>query len=196
MPGRGREPLLGVLGVEPGLDGVPELRRRLALEPAAGGHVQLQLDDVEAGRLLGDRVLDLQPGVHLEEGEQLLLGLVEELDGAGADVAGGLDQRHGRLAQRRGLLGGQRRGAGLLDHLLVAPLHRAVAHAGRPDVAVLVGDHLHLDVPAALDQPLHEDGRVAERARRLGLRALERLLQLGLGRGRSGCRGRRRRCGT
>src|SRR3712207_9239632 len=62
----------------------------------------------------------------------------------------------GGLAQRGVLRGAERRRAGLLDDLLVAPLHRAVAHAGRPDRAVLVGDDLDLDVAAALYQPLHE----------------------------------------
>ena len=60
----------------------PALGRRRAVEPAAGGHVQLRLDQVEAGGDLGDRVLDLQPGVDLEEREQPVAGVVEELDGA------------------------------------------------------------------------------------------------------------------
>src|SRR5215218_2291709 len=50
-------------------------------EPGAGRDVDLQLDDVEAGRRLGDGVLDLEAGVDLEEGEKLLARLVEELDG-------------------------------------------------------------------------------------------------------------------
>jgi hypothetical protein len=78
---------------------VTELGRRLALEPVAGGHVQLELDDVESGRRLGHRVLDLETGVDLQEGEQLLGGLVEELHGARVDVARRLDQRLGGLAQ-------------------------------------------------------------------------------------------------
>jgi hypothetical protein len=45
--------------------------------------VELQLDEVEPRRRLGDRVLDLQAGVDLEEGEQLLVGLVQELHRAG-----------------------------------------------------------------------------------------------------------------
>ena len=47
VPGRGGEVLLGVLGVEPGLDGVALGRRRLAVEATARGDVQLQLDEVE-----------------------------------------------------------------------------------------------------------------------------------------------------
>ncbi len=63
-------PALGrVLGVQPGLDGVTARRRRLSVEVAAVGDLQLQPDEVEAGGGLGDRVLDLQPGVHLEEEE-------------------------------------------------------------------------------------------------------------------------------
>ena len=46
------------------------------------------------------------------------------------------------LAQRRVDRG---RGA-FLDQLLVPPLHRAVALAEMHDIAVLVGEHLHLDV--------------------------------------------------
>ena len=80
----GGEVAVGVLGVEPGLDGVAALGRLVALEPAAGRDVDLQLDQVGVGGDLGDRVLDLEPGVDLEEREVLAAGLVEELDGAGA----------------------------------------------------------------------------------------------------------------
>jgi hypothetical protein len=37
-------------------------------EPLAGGDVQLPLDQVEPGGQLRDGVLDLEPGVDLEEG--------------------------------------------------------------------------------------------------------------------------------
>ena len=87
-PGDGREVAVGVLGVEPGLDGVAAPRPAgspSSLPPAAT--CSCSLDQVDAGGDLGDRVLDLQPGVDLEEGEQLLAGVVEELDGAGAAVA-------------------------------------------------------------------------------------------------------------
>src|SRR3712207_1362552 len=86
----------------------------------------------------------------------------------------------GGLAQRGVLRGAERRRAGLLDDLLVAPLHRAVAHTGRPDRAVLVRDDLDLDVAAALYQPLHEHDRVAEALLRLRPGAGQRLVELGL----------------
>ena len=86
--GRRCELALRVLGVEAGLDRVAVGRRRVALQATAGRDVELQLDEVESGRELRDRMLHLEPGVHLEERELLLLRLVEELDRAGVRVAG------------------------------------------------------------------------------------------------------------
>ena len=159
-----------VLGVEPDLDRVParlgapdvEVGQRGAL-----GHRELQRDQVDAEDLLGHRVLDLEPGVHLQEEEPLGLRVVEELDRAGADVADRRGRDAGRVVQCSGHLGGEVGRGRLLDHLLVAPLDRAVAFAEHEDVAVPVADDLHLDVAAALDVRLDEDGAVAERAGRL-----------------------------
>jgi hypothetical protein len=93
--GGGGEVVLGVLGRQPGLDGVAVRRGRGrgdVGQPAAHRHVQLELDDVDARRRLGDRVLDLQARVDLQERQQLVARLVEELDGAGVDVARRADQ--------------------------------------------------------------------------------------------------------
>src|SRR5882762_4479222 len=79
--------ILGIIGVQARLDGVPGLGRFGSLQPSAGGDVQLQPDEVEVGGALGDRVLHLQPGVHLKKGERLLVRVVQELDGARAAVA-------------------------------------------------------------------------------------------------------------
>ena len=62
---------LGVLGVQPDLDRVARSRPTSDLrepERLAGGDPQLVGDEVAAGDHLGDRVLDLEPRVHLEEG--------------------------------------------------------------------------------------------------------------------------------
>ena len=85
----GQEAAAGILRVDAGLDGVAVqgdvvLRDRQLL---AGGDAHLQFDQVDAGDHLGDRVFDLQAGVHLHEEE--LVGTVggdDELDGAGAGV--------------------------------------------------------------------------------------------------------------
>ena len=152
------------------------------LELPAPRHVQLELDEVGAGGQLGDRVLDLQPGVDLEEGEPVVPRVVEELDGGGPPVADGQGEPLGRGLQVVSLFRGQDGGRRLLDDLLVAPLHGAVADAEGPGGALPVGDDLDLDVPGAGDEPLKEQGAAAERAQRLGAGPLERLGEVG-GRG-------------
>ena len=172
--GCGREPVLGVLGVQPRLDRVAGHRRLLRGQPAALRDVQLHLDQVHPGGDLGDRVLDLQSGVDLHELEAARRGVDEELHGAGVVVAGGGGQPHGRVADRLLLGGVEHRRRRLLEHLLVSALQAAVPDADRPDRAVAVGDHLHLDVPGGRHQLLQEDRRVAERQRRLGPRRRQR----------------------
>ncbi len=106
-PGGRGEVAIGVLGVQARLDGVPLLGWPLTLEPAAPGNQDLGLHEVDVGRGLGDRVLDLQPGVDLEEREGLLAGVVEELHGARADIADGQGEALRRGLQLVGLLAGQ-----------------------------------------------------------------------------------------
>ena len=57
---------------------------RLALD-----HVDLRLDDVDAGHRLGDGVLDLDARIDLDEVEAPRRGVLQELHRAGADVVGG-----------------------------------------------------------------------------------------------------------
>ena len=108
----GRKPRAGILGVDAGLDGVPGhrdvvLRDRQLL---ACRDAHLLFDQVDAGDHFGDRVFDLQAGVHLHEEE--LVGPVrgdDELDGArtgvvhaARGVAGGrADARPGRGVEQR-----------------------------------------------------------------------------------------------
>ncbi len=147
--GGGREMVVGVLGAEAHLDGMAERGRRPVRKAPAAGHVELQLDEVQPGGDLGDRVPGIQARTEFHERERAALQVVEELDRAGAAVAGRLAEAHGRLADLPVLPGRERRGGGLLQHPPVAPPHAALPHAGRPDGAVVVGDDLDADVPGA-----------------------------------------------
>ncbi|CAB4774300.1 unannotated protein [freshwater metagenome] len=106
-------------------------------EHLAEGDSELHLDEVDERDELGGRVLDLEAGVHLEEEEPAVL--VEELGGAGVDVAATLRDLDGGLAHggKGGRVDVGRRC--FLDELLVAALGRAVACAEVDAVAVLVG---------------------------------------------------------
>ena len=113
VPGRGGEAAAGgVLGVQPDLDGVA-VGVDVVLGEAEGlarRHPELPLDEVEAGDELGHGVLDLEPGVHLQEEEVAVL--VEELDGPGVHVAAGLGHRDRRRPHGPADLVGEGRGRG------------------------------------------------------------------------------------
>ena len=104
-PGAGANPRAGSSAFRRTSIAWPRGGRRVALEPAAGRHVELEADEVGARDHLGDGVLDLQARVDLHEREALPLGLVEELDGAGAAVARVAREAHRRLGQLALLLG-------------------------------------------------------------------------------------------
>ena len=104
MPGAGAKPRSASSALSRASIAWPR-RAAAPLEPAAGGDVELELDQVEAGRRLGDRVLHLEAGVDLEEGEGLLARAGRGTRPCRRRVPGRRDQAHGGVAQRRVLLG-------------------------------------------------------------------------------------------
>ena len=110
-PGCGHEAAAGVLGVDPELDRVAAQRRVVVAELLAVGDPEHLAHEVDAGDLLGDRVLDLQPGVDLEERDRAVLS-DEELAGAGADVAGLAQDRLARPGAAAAPAPSERNGAG------------------------------------------------------------------------------------
>ena len=160
----GHEVAAAVLGVDPELDRVAADLRVVVPELLAGGDAEHLADQVDAGDLLGDAVLDLEAGVDLEEGDGAVLG-DQELAGAGADVAGLAQDRLRRLVEAVDLVVGEERRGRLLDQLLVAALQRAVAGGDDDDVAVLVGQALGLDVARLVEELLDEALAAAERRR-------------------------------
>ena len=122
-------------------------------------------------------MFDLQARVHLQEEERSVLS-GDELDRAGAVVADGLGEGDRLLAHRAARLLVEQRRRRLLDHLLVAALDGAFALAQVDDIAVLVAEHLDLDVARVDDELLDEHAVVAEA--RLGLRAGRAVAFLGL----------------
>ena len=130
----------------------------------AGGDAQLLDDEVDPGDHLGDRMLDLEAGVHLEEEEFVAAAaLIEhELDRSRPDVADGFRGRHRRRAQRARSSSPTAIDGALLQDLLVAPLDRAFALAEADGGAVGVGEELDLDVARPLEVALQENGRIAE----------------------------------
>ena len=119
----------------------------------------------------------------------------QALDRPGARVRYGRGGVGGDLPDPRPQLRVDRRRRRLLDQLLVAALERAVALAEVDHVAVLVGQHLDLDVARVGQVALQVHGRVAEELLALARGALERVLRACPRTARPGspCRRRRRR---
>ena len=101
-----QEVAVRVLGVDAKLDRVAGDGHVVLTEgkALAGGHADAGLDDVDAGHHLGHAVLDLHAGVHLHEVE-VARRVEQELDRAGALVAGGDGGLDGGLAHARPQLG-------------------------------------------------------------------------------------------
>ena len=134
----------------------------LEIERLARGQAQHPRDQVDAVHRLGDAVLDLQPGVDLEEEEALVGGVDDELDGAGVAVIDLGEQPLGGLGERRPRRVREVRRGALLEHLLVAALRRAVAAADGEHPAPPVAEHLHLDVTGRADVALEVEAGVPE----------------------------------
>ena len=164
-PPGGQEACRRVLGVHPGLDRVA-VHHDVVLagrQPLPRSDAYLPLHQVPSGDHLGDRMLHLKPGVHFHEEE--LLGAVggdDELHRAGSDIvdaAGGIAGCSADPGPGRGVEQRRRR---LLDDLLMATLQAALTLAEMKHRTVGVGEHLNLNVPGAQDEPLEEQGVVAE----------------------------------
>ena len=136
------------------------------------GDADLLQDEVDVGDHLGHGMLDLDPRVHLDEIESAVL--VEEFDGADAEI---FEFAHGHghgLADRLALRAVECGGGALLQDLLVAALQRAVALAEMDGAALAVAQHLDLDVAGTLEILLEIDGVVTECGLGLGARGRER----------------------
>ena len=111
-------------------------------------------------------MLDLDTRVHLEEVEPTLR-VHQELDGPGAHVVDRPRCLHGDRAHGLARLGVDRERGGLLDHLLMPALDRALALVEVNDVALRVAQHLDLDVARLENGLLDVDPIVTERRFRL-----------------------------
>src|SRR5260370_10888470 len=164
---RGQEILRRVLRVDAHLDGGAALSDSVLREGQrlAGRHAQLRGHQVEAGNFFGDRMLDLQPRVHLEEVEAALR-VHEELERTRIDVSDGARARDRGIRQPALGLRLEVRRRRLLHELLMPPLDRALALVQVDDAALRVAEDLHLDVARRLEIALDVDLGAAEGALR------------------------------
>ena len=134
-------------------------------------------DEIDARGHLRDRVLDLDARVHLHEIE-LAVVVHQEFERSERRVARLAQRVPNRVADRRAELVRHHGTRRFLDELLVAALQRALALAERPDLPVLIGERLKLDVLRLLDETLEVELGIFEGVHRLGGRGFERAAHL------------------
>ena len=135
---------------------------------------ELKLHQIDARNHFRHRMFDLDARVDFHEVEVVALDIVEELDRAGVAVVDRSESRStAALCRRARVASGIATRRRLLDHLLIAALHRAVALAEMQHAAVAETQHLHFDMARALDVTLEVERAVAEGFLRLGGGALE-----------------------
>src|SRR5687767_12039755 len=117
-------------------------------------------------------MLDLETRVHLEEVERAV-AIEQELAGTGINVSGRLCGRDRGLTHATPQFGSHRNAWRLLDHLLVPALDRTFPLTQRDGAPMVIGEHLDLDVPRAVDVLLDIHGVVAERVPGFALRRLQ-----------------------
>ena len=142
-------------------------------EGATAGDLELRAHQVDSEHLLGDRVLDLQARIRLDERpagalvEHRRARLDQELEGPRAAETQFAREAQGRLDQARAQPRCETRAGRDLDELLVAALDAALA-LPEGDRRRPVAEHLHLDVPRRREQDLDVETIVAKGGPRFG----------------------------
>src|ERR1700757_548848 len=146
---------------------------RFTFEASAARDMDLQFHQIDARRAFRYRMFDLQPGVHLNEPELAELWVVQELHRSGSPVTCHFGQAQRSIAQLTILFDTKNRARRFFENLLVAALHRAVAHAGCPCRSKMIGDDLHFDVMRVGQELFNENSRISESLESLGARTLK-----------------------
>src|SRR5690554_802236 len=169
----------GILGVDAAFNGVPTWpqrnlrdRRRLPCRDA-----DLFSDEIDSEHHLGDRMFDLDAGIHLHERE-IAVFIHEELERPGRDIAA---VAHGRSDLFCHLLaecirdGRARR---FFDDFLMPALNGAFTFAEDPDLALPIGEDLPFDMPRFFDVALEIERIVFEARAGFAFGAGEDLFEL------------------
>ncbi|MNI20288.1 hypothetical protein D3C73_737620 [compost metagenome] len=131
-----------------------------------GSDTQLLFNQIHAGDHLGNRMLNLNTGVHFDEIE--LAVFIQELESACAAVTDFHTGFRAALADITAHFAGDARCRSLFNHFLVAALHGAVALGQIDGVTLTVRQHLNFDMAWVFQVFFHVNHVVVES--RFGLR--------------------------
>jgi hypothetical protein len=149
------------------------------LQCGASSDLDLSRDQINPGDLLGNRMLDLDTGVDLDEVVSVLL-VDQELGGSGISVVDRPSKLDGIGQEGIANVGREVLGRGQLDDFLMSSLNGTITLVEVDDVSVVVSQELDLDMLRLVQESLHEDGSVAKGRLGLGRGPVEGVLQGGL----------------
>ena len=172
--GGGHERAARVLTVNTELNRMSAQLRAVGADLLTAGNTELLTHQINTGDLLGDRVLNLQTRIHLQERDGAVRS-EQKLAGARALVASFGEDRAGCLIQPLCLLLTQERGGSLLNEFLVAALKRTIAGRNHLDVSVGIRQTLGLNVARGIQETFNKALAAAIGGNRLTYR---RLIQL------------------
>ena len=121
----------------------------------------LLLYQVKAGYALGNRMLNLQPGVHFQE-VVIFVFIDEEFDRTGVAVADMVGQGQGVIADFLTFFVGKVQRRRDFDHFLVTTLNRAVALVEVDNIAMIITENLHFNMFWIFNKLLKKHCRVAK----------------------------------
>mmetsp|Transcript_29336 Transcript_29336/g.73840 ORF Transcript_29336/g.73840 Transcript_29336/m.73840 type:complete len:479 (+) Transcript_29336:900-2336(+) len=153
-----------VLSVDTRLGGPAARRRHVRLrdgERTVGCYLDHVSHQILASDQLRDRMFHLQACVHLQE-VKVALRIDQHLDRARRVVVDSTCQRHSLLAHRTTSLLVDEGARCLLKNLLVATLDTALSLRKVENSAVLVGNHLDLDVTRIVNETLDQHAIITE----------------------------------
>src|SRR5690606_28540490 len=161
--GRGAEIVVGVVGIDAALDGMPIYLDVVLInfQRKSLRNMKLLRDEVDARDLLRNRVFDLNTCVHFQKIKSLSLDIDQKLNRTGIAISDMTGKAQRGLMQP-GPQGVWQAGCrGFFDQFLVATLYGTVSVAQMND-PVAVSEYLHFYVPPTGDKPVDVDPPVAE----------------------------------
>src|SRR5690606_4851981 len=161
--GRGAEIVVGVVGIDAALDGMPIYLDVVLInfQRKSLRNMKLLRDEVDARDLLRNRVFDLNTCVHFQKIKSLSLDIDQKLNRTGIAISD-MTGKAQRSLMQPGPQGVWQAGCrGFFDQFLVATLYGTVSVAQMND-PVPVSEYLHFYVPPTGDKPFDVDPPVAE----------------------------------
>ena len=151
FPGAGPEIISGILRIDTAFDRDP-LHLDIILghpQPFTARKTNLLLDQVDSSHHLGNRMLNLDAGIHLDEVE-VEVPVDDKLHRAGIGIAGCFHQLLRRNSHLVPNFRRQPRRGRLLDQLLMPALETAITLAKMDHLAMVISEDLDLHMPGLL----------------------------------------------